>query len=161
MLHTLTELHAGLLALTFFASAFILVYYFNITVISVMDASRWMALIGSFSFLILFVLRHRLHLTMLDGVFYTVFGITPLFLALMLFLNAQCDMHYSETHIVVERIREGSGYTLKLRNDAYQDSWHIRNLDRDEVSIRYSNLRLVFCDGIFGYKVMKSREMIP
>lgn len=159
--HRLNEIHAALMALTFFSSAFIIIYYFNITVITLMVASRWFSLFAFCSFIVLYLIRLKLHLTLMDGVFYTLFGVAPLLLALMLYLNALYDSIHFEEYRVLKRTREGSGYTMELADDAYSDFWHIRNLDREESSIRYGKIRFGFCDGLFGYKVMKQREMVP
>jgi hypothetical protein len=145
----------------FLVSAFAIVIYFNKTVITIIDASRWFAMIGGVGFILLFILRQKLRLSLMDGLLYNVFGIAPAGLALFLFINAQCLDTYTITYHVVKRKRGGSGYTLTLENNALADHWHIRNLDRDESSTRFGRIQYTFCDGAFGYQVMKDREMVP
>lgn len=159
-LRVLNEVHAGIMTVTFLVSAFTVFNYFNITVITVMEATRWLALLGGCGFMALFLVRIKLRLTLMDGLFYNVFGIAPALFALMLFVNAQCGSEYQETYKVTGRQREGSGYTLQLSDDAYGNYWHIRNLSADEANKRSGKLRFTFCNGVFGYKVMKGREMV-
>lgn len=160
-LHLLNEVHAQIMVVIFLVSAFMVVGYFNITLITVLEASQWFALLGASGFVLLFITRKKFQLSLLDGLFYNVFGIAPLGLGLMLLINAQCSDSYTETYHVVDYQEGGSGFTYHLENDSYSDFWHIRNLDRDEANNRFGKLKFTFCDGIFGYQVMKHREMVP
>lgn len=155
----LNELHAQIMVGIFLASAFTIVTYFNITVITVLAASRWFAMLGAIGFGLLFLVRRKFRLSLLDGLLYNVFGTAPAGLALLLFLNAQCSESHTETYKVIERNRGGSGYTLTLENEALSDYWHIRNLDRYESDTRLGRIQYTFCNGVFGYKVMMDREM--
>lgn len=160
-LHLLNEFHAGIMILIFMSSAFTIVSYFNITVISIIDASRWFALFAGSGFIALFLVRNKLQLSILDGLFYNVFGIAPVLLALGLLINSQCDETFDETYRVLGTKKEGSGFTLKLEGDTLGDYWHIRNLDRDEGGFSSRHVKYSFCNGLLGYKVMKDREMVP
>ncbi len=159
-LSILTELHAQVMVILFFASAFTVVLYFNITLISILEASRIFALLVSIGFLLAFFVRKRLRLSLLDGFFYNFFGIAPVGLALMLFINAQCSKTHIETYKIVDRERGGSGYTYHLENDALGDFWHIRNIDSDLIRVRSGRLQYTFCDGLFGYKVVKRHAVV-
>jgi hypothetical protein len=160
-LRMLNEFHAQIMIVVFLASAFTIVIFFNKTLITIIDATRWFALFGSLGFVLSFLLRKKFRLTIMDGLLYNFFGIAPLFQALFLVLNNQCTQSVTETFKVVNHKRGGSGYTLTLENNVLDDYWHIRNLDRDEASIRFGKIRYTFCEGNFGYRVMQERKMVP
>jgi hypothetical protein len=160
-LHILNELHAQIMIVIFLASAFTIVTFFNMTLITIIAATRWFALFGGVGFMLSFLARRKFRLTIMDGLLYNFFGIAPLLLALFLVGNAQCSNTFSETYRVEDWQSGGSGYTLRLENDVLDDFWHIRNLDRDEASIRFGKIRYTFCEGNFGYRVMQERKMVP
>lgn len=159
-LHLLNEVHAQVMIIIFLASAFTTVVYFNQTLISVIGASKLFAIIGLAGFFSSYLLRNKLGLSLLDGLFYNAFGLAPIGLALTLFLNAQCNDTYTETYRIKKHERGGSGFTYILENDVYSEFWHIRNLSYDEVSGRGGNLELTLCDGLFGMKVVKKRALV-
>jgi len=160
-LQVLNEFHAQIMVGIFLVSAFTIVVYFNITVITVLAASRWFAMLGLIGFVLLFMVRRKFRLSLLDGLLYNVFGTAPVGLAVLLFLNSQCTESHIETYRVIKRNKGGSGYTLTLEDEALSDYWHIRNMDKNESNIRFGKIQYTFCNGIFGYKVMKGREMTP
>ena len=160
-LRLLNEYHAQIMVVIFLASAFTIVTFFNMTLITIIEATRWFALFGGIGFVLSFLVRKKLRLTIMDGLLYNFFGIAPLCLALFLVVNAQCSKTLTETFKVVNHKRGGSGYTLTLENNALDGYWHIRNLDRNEASIRFSKIQYTFCEGNFGYRVMQERKMIP
>lgn len=160
-LQVLNEFHAQIMVGIFLVSAFTIVTYFNTTVITVLAASRWFAMLGVIGFVLLFLVRRRFRLSLLDGLLYNVFGTAPAGLALLLFLNAQCSESYTETYKILKRNKGGSGYTLTLENEALTDYWHIRNIDKNESNIRLGKIQYTFCNGVFGYQVMKGRDMTP
>ena len=159
-LHLLDEVHAQIMIIVFLGSAFTIIPYFNRTLITVLEATQLFAIIGLTGFVLAYVVRRKLRLSVLDGLFYNLFGIAPLGLALLLVINAQCSSTYSETFKIVDREPEGSGFTIKLQYDALDEFWHIRNLNRDESNIRLGNLKYTFCEGIFGYRVMIERRSV-
>ncbi len=159
-LSVLNEVHAQTMAVAFIALAFVIVTYFNRTLITVLQASKLFAIFGLLGFTMAYFMRTKLRLSLLDGFFYSGFGIAPLGLALTLFINAQCSNTYIEIHDVKERKNEGSGFTYTLNDDAYDAYWHIRNLSYDEVNNRYGRLQFTFCDGLLGMKVMQRRELV-
>lgn len=158
-IHILNEVHAQIMAVIFLGSAFTVVSYFNITLITVLEASRWFALIGCCGFLLSFLVRRKWRLSLMDGLLYNAFGTAPLGLALFLVFNAQCSETYTEVYRIVERQPGGSGYTLQLENDALSEYWHIRNLDRDKASTRYGKIEYTFCHGLLGYRVVEQSSM--
>jgi hypothetical protein len=92
--------------------------------------------------------------------FYTVFGAAPLTLAVFFIINSSCADMSVEKHRIVSKERGGSGFTFGLENQAYEDYWHLRNISYDEASSRYGNIEFTFCEGVFGYRVIKKREMV-
>ena len=156
----LDELHAQIMAILFIASSFLIVFYFNKTVITILEASRIVAGLALFGFFLSYAARLKFRLSLLDGLFYGLFGTAPMGLALMLVMNAQCTETRIETYKVIEVKSEGSGFTYELEGEAYADFWHIRNLRRDEANNRFGNLQFTLCDGLFGYKVILHREMV-
>ena len=159
-LSVLNEVNAQVMAVVFMASAFVIVIYFNRTLITVLDASKLFVFIGLLGFSVAYFVRSELRLSLMDGFFYSGFGIAPLGLALTLFINAQCSDTYTETYDVKKRENEGSGFTYTLKDDAYDAFWHIRNMSYDEVNNRYGRLQFTFCDGLLGMKVMQRRELV-
>ncbi|MCB9187140.1 MAG: hypothetical protein H6601_10435 [Flavobacteriales bacterium] len=160
-LHLLNEVHAQIMVVVFLASAFTIFGYFSITLISILEASKWFAAIGLGGFLLAYLVRIKLRLSLLDGLFYSVFGIAPSGLAVLLMVNAQCTDVFTETYRITNAEQGGSGYTLNLENNALDAFWHIRNLDKDEANLRLGHVQYTFCNGVLGYKVMKGREMVP
>jgi hypothetical protein len=159
-LSILNEIHLQIMAVLFLLSLFTIVFYFNRTVITVLAASQLFCLIGLVGFFGAYLLRDRLRLSLLDGLFYNLFGIAPLVVALVLFINASCSETFVETYDIENMEQGGSGYTYTLENNAYGSYWHIRNLDRDEANNRYGRLQFTFCKGLFGMKVVKERKLV-
>ena len=156
---TLNEVHAFVMVVAFLASAFYIVCAFNRTVITVLEATRLFATLGLLGFGLAYMLRKRFELSLLDGLFYSLFGFAPILLAFMLFTNSFCSEEYTETHKIISAERGGSGFTYELENGAYEDYWHIRNLDRYEANNRHNRLQFTVCNGTFGYKVIINREI--
>lgn len=142
-------------------SAFTVVSYFTVTLISVFDATRLFALFGGGGFLAAFFLKDRLNLTLMDGLCYNFFGVAPLALALLLAINAQCNDYYTKTYKVVGTESGGSGFTCILKDDALEDCWHIRNLSGHSTGRFNGHLQLTLCKGVFGIEVMQGRTLNP
>ena len=153
----LNEVHAWIMVAAFFVSAFTIYTYFNRTLITVLETSQLFIIIGLIGFFITYLIRKPLQLTILDGLFYNLFGTAPLGLAFAFVLNAQCSNSYVESFRVVDRESGGNGYTCVLENNALDEYWHIRNLDKQEINSRGQELEFTFCQGIFGYRVMLTR----
>ena len=149
------------MAAIFIASSFCILTYINITVIHLLTASRIFVSVGLAGFFVLYFFRKKLNLSLLDGLFYNLFGTAPLLLSVFLIVNAQCSETFTETYEIVNMENEGSGFTYELSDSAYQDFWRIRNLSRDEANNRYHRLKFTMCNGTLGYKVIRTREMTP
>lgn len=155
-----SEMHGVVMTIIFLVSAFFIVYSFNQTVITVLQASKWFCLFGLGAFLLAFTVRKKFKLSLVDGLFYSAFGVAPLVLSLCFVINSSCEDSFTEKYKIVSKVRGGSGYTIELENGAYDDYWHIRNLNQDEVSSRFGNIEYTFCEGVLGYRVMKNRELV-
>ena len=155
----LNEAHAWIMVAAFFVSAFTIYSYFNRTLITVLETSQLFVIIGLVGFFITYLIRKPLQLSILDGLFYNLFGTAPLGLAFAFVLNAQCSNAYVESYRVVDRESGGNGYTCVLENNALDEYWHIRNLDKHERNSRGQQLEFTFCQGIFGYRVMLKRDL--
>lgn len=149
------ETQVTIMAISFFASAFTIVSYFNYTVITFFEATRLFALFGLAGFLLSFSLRLKLNLSVFDGLMYGGFGIAPLALALGLYYNSLGTETGYEKFKVIER----DGTTLVLENDAYQDYWHIRDLHPNEVNSRYRFIQFSYVEGKLGYRFITERKM--
>lgn len=157
---SVSEMHGVVMTVIFLASAFYIVYAFNQTVITVLQASKLLCAFGLGAFLLAYTLRNRFSLSLIDGLFYSAFGVAPLLLSLFFMVNSTCDHYFTEKYRIVAKERGGSGFTVELENEAYDDYWHIRNLNQDEVTNRYGKIEYTFCEGVFGYRVMKNRELV-
>ena len=157
--YMLNEVHAYIMLVVFFVSAFTIVTVFNITVISILEASQVFALVGLSGFLLSYILRFKFRLSLLDGLFYNLFGTAPLGLAFMFVINAQCSTTFTEIHKVVHRQSEGQGYTYHLEDNALDEYWHIRNFSKEESNRGFGDIKYTFCRGFFGYRVMVDRQL--
>lgn len=149
------ETQITIMAISFFASAFIIVTYFNYTVITLLEATRLFALFGLIGFLLSFVVRLKLNLSVFDGLMYGGFGVAPLALALSLYYNSLGTETGTEKFKVIER----DGTTLVLEKNAYQNYWHIRDLHPNEVNSRYGFIQFSYVEGKLGYRFIIERKM--
>lgn len=160
-LNKLDEAHAMVMAVLFFTSAFTIFSFFNRTLMTVLDASKLFAVFGIIGFLFAYLVRKNLRLSLLDGLFYNLFGTAPIVLAIFLVINSTFSTNAQEVvYKVVDRESSGSGYTCVLEENALDEFWHIRALDKHETNTRCSSIRYVIAEGFFGIPVMKSRELI-
>lgn len=159
-LSIINEVHGIVMTVLFLVSAFMIVHYFNQTAITVLEASRLLSVFGLVAFALAFALRKSLRLSLADGLFYSVFGVAPLTLAVFFIINSSCTETSLEKHRIVSKESGGSGFTFGLENQAYEDYWHLRNISYDEASSRYGNIEFTYCEGVFGYRVIKKREMV-
>lgn len=158
--HVVTEAQHMLMVVVFFISAFAIVFYIQITLISLLKASQLFVEFGLIGFVTTYLIRKRFGLSVLDGLYYNVFMVAPIVTALFFLINSStCTDNYTETHEVVGFTAEGKGYTVRLKDDAYDEFWRIRNLEGSPVRRRTAVLRLTLCDGIFGYKIIKEIEL--
>lgn len=156
----LDEVQAQVMAILFIISVFVIVFVFNSTVITILEASKLFALFASLGFLLAFIGRMKLNLSVVDGLFYGGFGLAPITLAGLLLINSFGEQTIIEKYKIADRIEEGSGYTFTLEDDALEDYWHIRNLHRNEVNGATGFIKYTFKEGIFGYKYLKAREVV-
>lgn len=160
-LNKLDEAHAMVMVVLFFTSAFTIVSFFNRTLITVIDASKLFAVFGIIGFLMAYLARKKLRLSLLDGLFYNLFGTAPVVLAMFLAVNSAFSTNEQEViYQVIDRESGGSGYTCVLENNALDEFWHIRALDSHETNARCSRIKYVMAEGFFGIPVMKSRELV-
>ncbi|MBI1288537.1 MAG: hypothetical protein GC178_13280 [Flavobacteriales bacterium] len=158
--HVVSEAQHMLMVVLFFISAFAIVFYIQITLISLLKASQLFIEFGLIGFLITYLIRQRFGLSVLDGLYYNVFMVAPIITALFFVINSStCTDSYTETHEVIGFTAEGKGYTVRLKDDAYKDFWRIRNLEGSPVRRRTAVLKLTLCDGVFGYKTIKAKEL--
>lgn len=149
------EFHAQILIIWFLIWLGVMVYFLQITLVSILRASQIFVLIGIMGFFLAYVVRKRIGLSLLDGLYYNLFGVAPFVMALLLWMNASCTDLYRETHRTIHFERGGNGFVFDLENDAYSEFWRIRNFERDQVPIISPTIEYTFCDGLLGYKVMK------
>ena len=158
-IHVANESQHWIMVLLFFAAAFIIYYLLQITLITLLEASKILIGFGLISFMAIFLIRNRFELGLLDGLYYSAFSSAPICLALFLSINAACQDTYKETHLIVGFEAGGSGYTYQLKDEAYQEFWRIRNMSTSPHNLPIPRVQFTFCDGIFGYKVVKDVEL--
>ncbi len=149
------EFHAQILIVWFLIWLSVMVHFLQITLIPLLEASQAFILIGIIGFFLAYALRKWAHFSLLDGLYYNLFGVAPFVMAVMLWTNASCTDLYLETHRTTHFEPGGSGFVYDLENDAYSEFWRIRNFERDLVPITSPTIKYTFCDGLLGYKVMK------
>jgi hypothetical protein len=129
----------------------------EVTLMSLMSASRWMLLFGSGSFLTLYFFRQKLHLDLTDGIILSVFGLAPLLMASMLTVNHFFHEPYTAIHRIVKVELEGEWAVIFLENDAYNDFYRIRRFPVDRYPMGDS-VTYHFGSGLLGYTVMTGCE---
>ncbi len=158
-LESVSETHHIILACLFLAAAFTIYSLLNVTIISLLEASRWLVIFGLTGFFTSYLIRNRFGLSLLDGLYYSVFGVAPLAMAFFLIVNASCSETTTEIHQIIDIEFEGSGFTYVLRDSTYQDVWRIRNM-ADGPKTASPVLKLIVCNGVFGYKVIRDKEVL-
>jgi len=158
-LESVSDTHHIILASMFLAAAFTIYLLLNVTIISILEASRWLVIFGLAGFFTSYFIRNRFGLSLLDGLYYSVFGVAPLTMAFFLVINASCSEIHTELHEVIDIEYEGSGFTYVLSDSTYQDIWRIRNM-ADGPKTASPVLKLTVCNGVFGYKVIKDKEVL-
>ena len=153
------EVMMGILAAIWIAMAITIYYLLQSTLISLLEASRWYLLFGLIGFSIAFLLRERLRLGILDGLYYNVFAVAPLSIVALLGINMMDSKTYTETHKVVEHQLYGDQYQFELENEAYAEFWRIRTIRIDTRPSRLAYIEFTFSDGLLGYKVMRDSRL--
>lgn len=157
-LRMVSEAHHYVLSVIFLSAAFTILYELKITVIPLLIATRWLATFGLVGFGLAYLVRKKLGLSLLDGLYYNVFGIAPVAMAAFLVINSSCTETYVETHPVSSFTIGHSGYTYQLQDSAYQDYWRFRNVE-DGPNVGRPVVSMTVCNGIFGYKVVRDTEV--
>lgn len=155
----LNEFGLGLLASLFLACCIAIFCLLQITVIPILTASRIFISFGLIGFATAFLLRKKLNWGILDGLYYNVFAVAPICMLVFLTLNMLCSDTYTEQYEVVSYDLHGNQYSFELENDAYADYWRIRTVDIESRPARTSHIEFTFCDGLFGYKVLKDTRL--
>ena len=159
-LNAVKEAHHGIMIIVFFVSAFTIYFKLTTTLIDLIEASRILLSAGLCGFALSFLLRKKLHLTILDGLYYSTFAVAPILLASFLFINACSSQEYKEVYDVVSVEFGGKGYIYQLENNTYDEFWRIRNLTEAPDNSPSLQIEFTFSDGVFGYKVLRKTEVI-
>ncbi|MCF8256824.1 MAG: hypothetical protein K9J06_04695 [Flavobacteriales bacterium] len=136
----------------FFLCAFVIYFLLDITLIPLLEASRWLVMFGAVGFLLLYILRNLMRLDLTDGLILSIFGLAPLLMAGMLTINWYFSTPFSETHRILDVERSGSMAVIHLENDAYENFYRIRKFDADEVG-RAKKVTFLFGEGVLGWTV--------
>lgn len=158
-LHIIKDSHHGVWVLLFFVAAFVIYFQLQVTLITFLKASQLLILFGLIGFGICFLARNRFGITLLDGLYLNTFSVAPITMAVFLTANGLCSNQYEEVHRVVNYGYGGNGFIYELENDAYSDFWRIRNHGQASENHRNPSITFTFCDGNFGYKVLKNTEL--
>lgn len=136
----------------FFVCAFIIYFLLEVTLIPLLEASRWAVLFGVVGFLGLYRLRKRWRLDLTDGLILSMFGVAPLLMAAMLTVNYHLGRNFEETHRIIATHRHGSTTEIELEGGAYGDFYRIRCFDGNEVG-RAGHITYLFGSGALGWQV--------
>jgi hypothetical protein len=137
----------------FFFCAFVIYAQLNVTLISLLAASRWLALFGVLGFLGLYGLRKLFPIDLTDGLIISIFGLAPLLLATMLTVNYYLSTPFEETHDIVAVDGHGNMLEIRLAENAYHDFYRIRCFSSDNMK-RTGQITYHFGKGALGWQVM-------
>lgn len=154
------EFGSLILALLFMGSGVAMYLMMEVTLIPILSASRFFILFGLIGFLVAFLLRKQLHISILDGLYYNIFVIAPWCMVAFLGINMLASETYTETHRITDYELHGDRYVFELENAAYEDFWRIRNLQIDTRPARSASVRFTFSNGLLGYKVLRDVELL-
>lgn len=157
--NAVNEREAIFLAVLFIVCAALLVYMLQLTLIPILTASRIFISFGLGGFLIAFLLRKRLHIDVLDGLYYNVFGVAPICMVGILAINMADTETYTETYKVTAHELHGDHYEFELANGAYADFWRIRTILIETRPARSAYIEYTFSDGLLGYKVLRETRL--
>lgn len=155
----LSEWILSILAVIWIGAAALIYYLMQTTLISVLEASRWFILFGLIGFILAYLFRKPLKLSLLDGLYLNVFTIAPLCLVLFLGLNRINSTTYTEEHRILSYEATSDSYVLELEDGAYEEFWRIRNVFHDTPPEQMEHVEYTFGDGRFGYKVLKKTRL--
>mgnify|MGYP003654355051 FL=1 len=94
----LSELNLAVLAAIWIGNAMLIYHLFQSTLIPLLTISRWYFLFGLVGFGAAFLLRKRLRLSILDGLYFNVFVTGPLCMLLFLGINQIGLKTYTEQY---------------------------------------------------------------
>ncbi len=141
----------------FFLCCFIIYFLLEITLIPLLEASKWAVLFGVGAFLGLYRLRIRFRLDLTDGLILSMFGLAPLLMAAMLTVNYFFSRPYEETYRITGLDSRGGRTELILENDAYSDFYRIRSFETDEPG-RARHITYIFGKGALGWQVKRGQR---
>lgn len=137
-----------------FVSVAIIHLQLEVTLMSLMTASRWLIFFWAVSFLFFYVLRGKLRLDLTDGMILSIFASAPLLMAGMLTMNSFFHEPFVESHRIVNIELHGERIVIFLENGAYDDFYRIRHFPANEFHTSDS-MTFHFGRGLLGYQVVK------
>jgi len=143
-----------LLVPLFFICCFVIYFLLEITLIPLLVASQWIVLLGTVSFIVLYLLHKRLRLDLTDGLILSIFGLAPLLMACMLTVNWYFSTPVEETYDIEAIIRDGHRVEVILSDNAYGEFYRIRLFDAEEFG-RPQQITFFFGEGALGWKVKR------
>jgi len=144
-----------ILAVQFFIAIAIGTYFLKITLIPLLEASRWFITFGLFGFFVTYFLKERLSLSLSDALLYSVFVTAPWIMAILLGFNSLDSQVYTETYLVKHADQFMDRFDFELEDEMYQEFWRIRSMQIESRPARSTYVTYTFCDGLLGYKVVK------
>lgn len=156
----LSESMLGLLAALWMGMVALIYYLLQCTLIPLLQASQLYFMFGLAGFILAFLVRHKLTLSLLDGLYINVFITGPLCILMFLAINrVACAPPFTESYEIVSFEPMSGGYLLELENNAYADFWRVRNVTYAREPSKMKRVKFKFSDGYFGYKVLIETQM--
>jgi hypothetical protein len=141
----------------FFICCFVIYFLLEITLIPLLVASQWIVLLGTVSFILLYLLHKRLRFDLTDGLILSIFGLAPLLMACMLTVNWYFSTPVEETYDIEAIIRDDNRVEVILSDNAYGEFYRIRLFDAEEFG-RPQQITFFFGEGALGWKVKREHR---
>lgn len=152
-----------LMVLIFFFSCFTVLYHFFKMDLSIYELIKFYSLFLGISFLIpISLYRKKLTMSIYEYLFINFLAFSPMFLGGTFYLNSQFKhAKYKETYRIINTDVSELSISYTLEGNAYEDRKFLRSInDKDNVVVKGKNyLTIYFSDGLFGIRIIESKEL--
>lgn len=152
----------------FFIGFGLCIGFYGVTLISLLDFSKFIAAFAVIGFLIpLKVYRNKFNFIKYEVVIFNLVGVAPFLAGLFLTLNFFISTPLSSEVYFIEKVYLGNMQNnlppkIFLENNLYNNESKITEVSSEEAPLLLSKnyLKLSLSKGLFGFEVIKEREFI-
>jgi len=154
--------------ISFFISLLVIIFLYDVTLISFFGLSKWFTGFTVIGFLVPIKLYQKwFHFIKYEVIIFNILGVGPVTTALFLIFNLVFSNNNIIEYHTIEKVYKIKEISTKkqgviLQNKAYQNDLKITGFESlNSTNLNYYNtLKITFNNGLFGYRIIKEKEFI-